>query len=158
MSLRNLTMLIVATLAVAACSMTQDGSGTGSGKGSRAGAHMRESAHDPALGTWVYRSAAYPSMCITFLADGGLLFRGGFLAYNPGRWERGSQVNSIRIRLGGTSAFPLNVARYQMKHRPDTLVAYDEGLRSLEYRITGDTQSLDFMNFVFYRDAHCPAN
>jgi hypothetical protein len=96
-------------------------------------------------------------MCITFLPDGEVRFHGGFLVFNPGRWEREPNASTVRIYLGGTSAFPIGVIKDQIQHRPNTLVAFDESQRLLEYRITGNTQSIDFMNFIFYRDVRCDA-
>jgi hypothetical protein len=149
MKLRNLCLAIVASVAVAACS-------TPAHRGADSG--MRIQGHPTMLGTWAYPPSDYPGMCISFLSGGELRFRGGFLDFNPGRWEQDSRKGVIRIRLGGTSAFPADVLKYQMKHRPGTLLAFEERQRSLEYRISGDTRSVDFMNFVFYRDARCDAD
>ena len=108
-----------------------------------------------ALGVWEYPASEFPSMCIAFLPDGELRFQGGFLFFNPGRWERNSKDGTVRITLGGAVPFPFNVPRRHREHPVGTMVAAIPNQRILVYHLSADSASLEFAGFIFYRKATC---
>lgn len=114
--------------------------------------------HQAPLGVWEYPASEFPTMCIAFLPDGELRFRGGFLFFNPGRWEGNGNDGTVRMTLGGASPFPFRAPREQLAHRVGTMVSAIPDQRVLVYRLSADTTSLEFGGFIFYRKAACTAD
>lgn len=110
---------------------------------------------EPAPEIWEYPASDYPTMCIVFLPGGKLQFRGGFLFFNPGRWERNPRDGTVRIGLGGTSPFPFPQTRQSHEQRPGMPVNMVPEQRELVYRLGADTTSLEFAGFIFYRKTAC---
>lgn len=107
--------------------------------------------------TWEYPASAYPAVCMLFGADGRLLFRGGFLFFNPSRWTRDPGAGMTDIMLGGDTPFPEPLAREQIRRRAGALVAYDAEARRLRYRLAPAEPSLEFAGLIFYRSNSCSA-
>ena len=112
---------------------------------------------EPALGVWQYPASDFPAMCITFLPGGRLQFQGGFLFFNPGRWERQPNDGLVHMTLGGTSPFPFGNASPPPAQGPSAPLKAVSDQRLLVYRIGANTTSLEFAGFIFYRTPVCTA-
>ena len=112
---------------------------------------------DSPLGVWEYPASEFPTMCIAFLPNGELRFQGGFLFFNPGRWERSSQDGTVRMTLGGAAPFPFAIPRRQPVHPTGSMVTAIPHQRILVYRLDANSASLEFAGFIFYRKATCAA-
>ena len=108
-----------------------------------------------AAGSWLSPAAAYPAICMTLAAGGELQFTGGFTFYNPGRWAVDSAKSELRIELGGSMPFPAESAHYQIKQRPASLARIEPARRTLVYKMTPATESIELGGFVFYRKPSC---
>jgi hypothetical protein len=109
--------------------------------------------------SWFSDAAETPSTCVTFEPNGTLRFKGGYLFYNPSRWNRiAGSPELIQVRLGGKAPFPLEVAQAQVKKNPNgSLVAFNQDTRTLMYRIGFGNIPLEFNGFVFYLSEQCDA-
>lgn len=107
------------------------------------------------LGVWEYPASEFPAMCIAFLPNGELRFQGGFLFFNPGRWESDSKDGTVRMTLGGASPFPFAIPGRQPVHRAGSMVSAIPNQRILVYRLSANSESLEFAGFIFYRKATC---
>ena len=112
---------------------------------------------DSPLGVWEYPASEFPAMCIAFLPDGELRFQGGFLFFNPGRWESEAIDGTVRMTLGGASPFPFAIPRRQPGHPAGTMVTAIPHRRILVYRLNANSASLEFAGFIFYRKTSCAA-
>lgn len=105
--------------------------------------------------TWFSPPGDFPGICMTLASGGQLSFAGGFGFYNPGRWSLDEAGAELRLELGGSAPFPAESAKYQMKHRPGSLLGIDETKRRLSYRLKPETASIELGGFVFYRKLAC---
>jgi hypothetical protein len=121
------------------------------------GAAAARQASPEAFGVWQYPASAFPAMCLVFQADGELRFQGGFLFFNPARWEQGANAGTLRLTLGGSLPFPFEAPGRLQGAAAGTIVAVLPGERVLVYRMAPDTEALDFGGFRFYRQGRCTA-
>lgn len=103
-------------------------------------------------GTWHNPSGDYPDICMTFFDNGTLRFSGGFEYHNPSRWKYDKSAGEVTIALGGKAKFPTKTSQYQLEHRPKTIVRFDPKKRELVFPLNQSTESIDFLNFIFYRE------
>ena len=96
-------------------------------------------------------------MCMTYFPDGRLMFAGGFTFYNPSRWRYDAETKELEIILGGISQFPVGSAKYQIAHRPGSLLRFDVKKRALVYSLLPHINSprLEFAGFIFYYGRPC---
>lgn len=100
----------------------------------------------------------YPTMCMLLQSDGSVLFRGGFLFYNPSTWRREPKdSDTLIITLGGKAEFPTQVYKEQLPQHIGGLVGYNEKRREIAYRFDASVPFLNFGNFYFYRVDACHA-
>lgn len=112
---------------------------------------------DSPIGVWEYPASEFPTMCIVLLPHGELRFQGGFLFFNPGRWEKNPRDGTLRMTLGGASPFPFGAPRRHSSYAAGTVVTAIPDQRVLVYQLTPNSASLEFAGFVFYRKATCAA-
>ena len=106
---------------------------------------------------WEYPASAFPTACMILRSDGTLQFRGGFLIFNGGSWTRDPESSLTSIVLGGTEPVHIDAVDKTGGGKSATPLAFDERTRTLRYRITPATESIQFAGFVFYRKARCSA-
>lgn len=93
----------------------------------------------------------FPAMCMLLQSDGSLLFKGGFLFYNPSAWRRDAGDGELlTITVGGSKPFPEGPVAAG-------LVRSDASRRELTYRFGPSAQAIDFAGFYFYRVNACQA-
>jgi hypothetical protein len=101
-------------------------------------------------GTWYNPGGESPPICMRFVSDGKLLFSGGFVFFNPSKWEFTEAKEELTIYLGGTAAFPAKSAESQFNLRR-SIERFDEKSRSLVYSFNSSVERLEFLGFFFYR-------
>ena len=106
---------------------------------------------------WEYPASEFPTICMIFKSDGTLQFRGGLLVFNGGTWKRDRESSVTSIVVGGSAPLQMDAIKEQSSGRTAAPTAYDPTTRTLRYRITPSTESLQFAGFVFYRKAQCSA-
>jgi hypothetical protein len=106
---------------------------------------------------WLSEGTEFPSVCMTFEPNGTLSFKGGFVWYNPSRWNKVTgTAELIEIRLGGKRAFPAAVAEEQLKHEPNgSLASFNARRRLLVYRIGFGNVPLLFNGLLFEPSERC---
>jgi hypothetical protein len=107
--------------------------------------------------TWESPAADYPAICMQMRDDGTLAFKGGLQFYQPGKWRQDAQTGMLTLTLGGTSPFPAEIAKVQLRSKIGALTGYNEQRRELTYKVVPTTPLIALGNFYFYRAEACSA-
>lgn len=100
----------------------------------------------------------FQTMCMLLQSDGSLVFKGGFVFYNPSTWRRDSKDGELlTITVGGKKQFPEGLSKEQPPDRSGGLVGYDVQRREITYRFGAATEAINFAGFYFYRAETCQA-
>jgi hypothetical protein len=104
------------------------------------------------LGIWRHPPSHTEEMWLIFCPAGKLVFYGGFLSLNPSTWRYDPSHQALRVVLGGTMPIE-ETFRYQLKHRPYTMLAIDEESRTLVFQFDKSRDNIDFGGYIFFREA-----
>ena len=109
-------------------------------------------AGDPSpVGIWRNPPSHTEEMRLTFCPGGELEFTGGFVFFNPSKWQQDVLQQELRITLGGTK-WLREALQWQLENRPLTLRGFNEESRTLVYPFDRSTETLDFGGYVFFRE------
>ena len=91
---------------------------------------------------WATAGNHEPPVCMSFKSGGTLKFKGGFLGFNPSKWDGDSSL--INLYLGGKEKFPTDGLREQKLRRPNSLYSFDPQRRRVTWLFPGPLDSLEF--------------
>lgn len=103
----------------------------------------------PPQGIWTYPGGSAEPMSLIFNADGTLIFVGGFLRFNPSKWQYDKKTHRLQVKVPGNEIFETYCGdNYDEEY---SCLHFNTATDTFECRLTEKTKSINFLGWNYLR-------